>query len=283
MDETRHKRCAFVVSEAADLDPQVEFIEVGIGDDARSIAVLRRPGRTPGIFWLNGYRSEMTGSKASALDAFGAESGFAVTRLDYSGHGRSGGEFLKGTISRWLEEALAVFALTEGPQVVVGSSMGGWIALLLARELRRRGSDRVKALVLIAPAVDMTEELMLKGFSKKELKALRTTGLVEQPSEYSADPYPITAALIEDGRRHLMFGRGIDVGCPVTILQGGKDSDVPRDHALRLVQHLLTDPVTFTLIPDGDHRLSRPEDLEVLKAAVEREVTVPPGQLTLDL
>ncbi len=283
MDETRHKRCAFVVSEAADLDPQVEFIEVGIGDDARSIAVLRRPGRAPGVFWLNGYRSEMTGSKASALDAFGAESGFAVTRLDYSGHGRSGGEFLMGTISRWLEEALAVFALTEGPQVVVGSSMGGWIALLLARELRRRGSDRVKALVLIAPAVDMTEELMLKGFSKKELKALRTTGLVEQPSEYSADPYPITAALIEDGRRHLMFGRGIDVGCPVTILQGGKDPDVPRDHALRLVQHLLTDPVTFTLIPDGDHRLSRPEDLEVLKAAVEREVTVPPEQLTLDL
>ena len=261
----------------------VEFLEVGEGAAARRIAMLRRPGRAPGIFWLGGYRSDMTGSKAMALDAFGAERGLAVTRLDYSGHGQSGGDFLDGTISRWLEEALAVFALTEGPQVIVGSSMGGWLALLLARHLRRMGSDRVKALVLIAPAVDMTEELMLKGFSKKELKALKEKGLGEQPSEYSADPYPITARLIEDGRQHLMFGRGIDVGCPVTILQGGKDPDVPRDHALKLVQHLLTDPVTFTLVPDGDHRLSRPEDLEVFRAAVERETTVPPQQLALDI
>lgn len=265
------------------MDPEVEFIEVGVGADARRIATLRRPGRTPGIFWLNGYRSDMGGSKATALDAFGAARGTAVTRLDYSGHGLSGGDFLKGTISRWLEEALAVFALTEGPQVVVGSSMGGWIGLLLARELRRQGGDRVKALVLIAPAVDMTQELMLKGLSKKELKALREKGLVEQPSEYSADPYPITAMLIEDGKRHLMFGRGIDIGAPVTILQGGRDPDVPREHAMRLVQHLLTDPVTFTLVPDGDHRLSRPEDLELLKAAVERELAVPPEQLTLDI
>jgi pimeloyl-ACP methyl ester carboxylesterase len=260
-----------------------EYLEVGSGTESRRIATLRRPGKAPGIFWLGGYRSEMTGAKATALDDFGAEHGLAVTRLDYSGHGQSGGDFLEGTISRWLEESLAVVALTEGPQVVVGSSMGGWLAVLLARHMHRLGSDRVKALVLIAPAVDMTEELMLKGFSKKELKALREKGVVEQPSEYSPDPYPITARLIEDGRRHLMFGRGIDVGCPVTILQGGKDPDVPRDHALKLVQHLLTDPVTFTLVPDGDHRLSRPEDLELLKAAVEREITVPPEQLTLDL
>jgi pimeloyl-ACP methyl ester carboxylesterase len=161
--------------------------------------------------------------------------------------------------------------------------MGGWIALFLARALAASAPGRVKAMVLIAPAVDMTEELMLKGFSKKELKALRETGLVEQPSEYSSDPYPITAGLIEDGKRHLLFGRGIDVGCPVTILQGGKDPDVPRDHALKLVQHLLTDPVTFTLVPDGDHRLSRPEDLDLLKATVRREVTVPPEQLALEL
>ncbi len=260
-----------------------EYLDVGEGAESRRIAMLRRPGKAPGIFWLGGYRSEMTGSKAMALDALGAERGFAVTRLDYSGHGQSDGDFLDGTISRWLEEALAVFALTEGPQVVVGSSMGGWLALLLARHLHRQGSDRVKALVLISPAVDMTEELMLKGFSKKELKALRERGLVEQPSEYSSDPYPITAGLIEDGKQHLMFGRGIDVGCPVTILQGGKDPDVPRDHALKLVQHLLTDPVTFTLVPDGDHRLSRPEDLALLVAAVEREIAVPPEQLALDL
>ncbi len=261
----------------------VEFVEVGEGGEARRIATLRRPGRSPGIFWLGGYRSEMTGSKASALDAFGAERGLAVTRLDYSGHGQSGGAFHDGTISRWLEESLAVFALTEGPQVVVGSSMGGWLAVLLARHLLREGAGRVKALILIAPAIDMTEELMLRRFSKKELKALREKGVVEQPSEYSADPYPITARLIEDGKRHLLFGRGIDVGVPVTILQGGKDPDVPRDHALKLVQHLLTDPVTFTLVPDGDHRLSREQDLDLLRAAVEREVFVPPEQLTLAL
>lgn len=261
----------------------VEYVEVGDGAEMRRIATLRRPGRAPGIFWLGGYRSEMTGLKAEALDALGADKGLAVTRLDYSGHGQSGGDFLDGTISRWLEEALAVFALTHGPQVVVGSSMGGWLALLLARELRRQGGDRVKALILIAPAVDMTEELMLQQFTNKELKALKDTGLVEQPSQYSAEPYPITAKLIEDGKRHLMFGKGIDVGCPVTILQGGKDPDVPRDHALKLVQHLLTDPVTFTLVPDGDHRLSREQDLELLRAAVEREVTAPPEQLVLEL
>ena len=237
----------------------------------------------PGIFWLGGYRSDMLGAKAGALDQLGEELGLAVTRFDYSGHGQSGGDFLDGTISRWLEEALAVFALTTGPQVVVGSSMGGWLAVLLARALRLSEPGRVKALVLIAPAVDMTEELMLKQFSKKEMKALRDKGVVEQPSEYSADPYPITAKLIEDGKHHLLFGRGIDLGCPVTILQGGKDPDVPRDHALKLVQHLLTDPVTFTLVPDGDHRLSRPEDLDLLKDAVRREVVVPPEQLMLEL
>lgn len=148
-------------------EPATEYLEVGTGTDSRRIAMLRRPGKAPGIFWLGGYRSEMTGSKATALDDFGSTHGLAVTRLDYSGHGQSGGDFLDGTISRWLEESLAVFALTDGPQVVVGSSMGGWLALLLARHMHRLGSDRVKALVLIAPAVDMTEELMMKGFSKR--------------------------------------------------------------------------------------------------------------------
>lgn len=264
-------------------DADLSQLEIGSGPDARRIAVLRRAGAAPGLFWLGGYRSEMTGSKAMALDAFGAERGLAVTRFDYSGHGQSGGDFLSGTISRWLEETLAVFATTNGPQVVIGSSMGGWLALLAARELNRQGSGRVKALILIAPAVDMTEELMLKGFSKKEMKALQQKGLVEQPSEYASDPYPITARLIEDGRRHLLFGRGIDVGAPVTILQGGRDPDVPREHAMKLVQHLLTDPVTFTLVPDGDHRLSREQDLALLRAAVARAVDTPPEQLRLEL
>lgn len=263
--------------------PETTFVEVGEAVESRSIAMLARPGKAPGIFWLSGYRSDMLGSKASVLDELGAELGLAVTRFDYSGHGQSGGDFLDGTISRWLEEALAVFALTTGPQIVVGSSMGGWIAVLLARAMALREPGRVKALVLIAPAVDMTTELLPKKLSKKEQKTLRETGIVLRPSQYSAEPYPYTLKLLEDGNRHLLFGRGIDVGCPVTILQGGKDPDVPRDHALKLVQHLLTDPVTFTLIPDGDHRLSRPEDLELLKAAVRREAIVPPEQLALEL
>ncbi len=271
--------------ESVNVEPALEYLDVGEGDAARRIAMLRRPGRSPGIFWLNGYRSDMGGTKATALDAFGAEKGLAVTRFDHSGNGLSGGDFLDGTVSRWLEESLAVFATTSGPQVIVGSSLGGWLALLLARELRRRGeATRVKALVLIAPAVDATAELMTKRMTKAEQAALKRDGVVQRPSKYSDAPYPYTARLIEDGNQHhLMFGRGIDVGAPVIILQGGKDPDVPREHAMRLVQHLLTDPVTFTLIPDGDHRLSRPEDLDLLKAAVEREITVPPEQLTLAL
>lgn len=248
-----------------------ERVAVADGAAEREIALLRRPGAAPGLFWLGGYRSDMAGGKATALDAFGAAQGLAVTRFDYSGHGQSGGDFLEGTISRWLDEALAVFATTSGPQVVIGSSMGGWLALLLNRALRQRGDERVKALILIAPAVDMTEDLMWADFTRKERKALQTDGVVHQPSDYG-DPYPITRDLIEDGKRHLLFGRGIVTDCPVTILQGGQDKDVPREHAMKLVQHLLTDPVTFTLVPDGDHRLSRDEDLRLLERAVAKAV-----------
>lgn len=260
-----------------------ERISVGDGDSAREIAILRRPGTAPGLFWLGGFRSEMGGSKASALDAYGAARGLAVTRFDYSGHGQSGGDFMAGTISRWLEEALAVFATTRGPQVVVGSSMGGWLALLLTRALAARGEDRVRSLILIAPAVDMTEDLMRATFTKREQKELRETGVVLQPSDYGG-PYPITAGLLADGEKHLMFGKGIVTGCPATILQGGADKDVPREHAMKLVQHLLTDPVTFTLVPDGDHRLSRDEDLRLLERTLDRAVdeAVPP-QLALDV
>ena len=251
---------------------EIEFLGlgVGIGEAVRTIAVERRGGAAPGIFWLGGYKSDMTGGKAMALDRFGAKRGLAVTRFDYSGHGRSGGEFLEGTIGRWLEEALAAFALTDGPQIVVGSSMGGWLALLLNRALRNAGVFRVKALVLVAPAVDMTEDLMRKTFTKEEVRSLTERGIVEQPSGYSQEPYAITRALIEDGEKHLLFGKGIETGCPVTILQGGRDGDVPQEHALKLVAHLLHDPVTLTLIPDGDHRLNRDEDLQRLEAAVER-------------
>lgn len=244
-------------------------IPVGAGPAAREIAVARREGRGPGIFWLGGFRSDMEGSKALALDALGAEQGLSVTRFDYSGHGVSGGAFADGTISRWLEEAEAVLATTEGPQIIVGSSMGGWLALLLARALLARG-QKAHGLVLVAPAPDMTHELMLPGFTPAEHEALHNDGFIEQPSAYSEEPYRITRALIEDGARHLLFGSVIETGCPVTILQGGQDPDVPPSHAIKLVTHMLHDPVTLTLIPDGDHRLSREEDLARLRDAVLR-------------
>jgi pimeloyl-ACP methyl ester carboxylesterase len=253
-----------------DIERQTLF--VGDGTPPRAIVVERRNGFPPGLFWLGGFRSDMSGNKAMALDRFGEARGLAVTRFDYSGHGQSGGTYSEGTISQWLEEALEVFALTEGPQVVIGSSMGGWLALLLAKALRARGEQRIKAMILIAPAVDMTEDLMRAKFTKKELKSLKERGFVEQASDYAAEPDVLTAALIEDGAKHLLFGKPIEPGCAVTILQGGRDKEVPKEHALKLLQHLLSDPVTFTLIPDGDHRLSRDEDLKVLEKALERAV-----------
>ncbi|MHA6730085.1 alpha/beta hydrolase [Devosia sp. A369] len=246
-------------------------IPVGTGAAARDIAVEQRDGRGPGLFWLGGFRSDMAGSKALALDALGAQHGLAVTRFDYSGHGISGGDFNHGTISRWLEEAEAVLATTSGPHIIVGSSMGGWLALLLARALLARGS-KAHGVVLIAPAPDMTHELMLPDFTPAEHESLQNNGYVDQPSAYSDTPYRITRALIEDGANHLLFGGVIETGCPVTILQGGQDPDVPQAHAIRLVTHMLHDPVTLTLIPDGDHRLSRDEDLERMQDAVLRLV-----------
>lgn len=246
-------------------------LTVGDGAAARDIAVEQRDGAGPGLFWLGGFRSDMMGGKAMALDALGAERGLSVTRFDYSGHGISGGDFNHGTISRWLEEAEAVLATASGPQIIIGSSMGGWLALLLARALLRRGA-RAHGLVLIAPAPDMTHELMLPGFSPEEHESLHNDGYVDQPSQYSDTPYRITRALLEDGRQHLLFGGVIETGCTVTILQGGKDPDVPQAHAIKLVTHILHDPVTLTLIPDGDHRLSREEDLDRLRDAVMRLV-----------
>lgn len=246
-----------------------ESILVGGGVAQRDIAILHRDGSQPGLLWLGGFKSDMVGSKAEAVDALGGELGLEVTRFDYSGHGASSGAFLEGSISLWLEEALAVFATTKGPQIVIGSSMGGWLALLLNKALRAKGDKRVAGLVLIAPAVDMTEDLMRASFTEKELEDLQTKGRVEQPSDYSDEPYILTEKLIADGAQHLLFGNGsIVTGCPVHILQGGNDTDVPPAHALKLVSHLTRDPVTFTLIPDGDHRLSRDADLAKLGATI---------------
>ncbi|MFG1294343.1 MULTISPECIES: alpha/beta hydrolase [Xanthobacter] len=235
----------------------------------RDIAVRAIPGDAPGVFWLGGFKSDMTGTKAERLAALAAERSHAYVRFDYSGHGASGGAFEEGTISRWLEEALAVFdGATAGEQVVVGSSMGGWLALLLARALAARGETRLKALVLVAPAPDFTETLMWSRFPAEVQSEITVNGRFLKPTPYGDEPYVITRTLIEDGRSHLILGAPFAVGCPVRILQGAKDEDVPWEHAMRLVTCLAEDDVVFSLIKDGDHRLSRPEDLERLAQVV---------------
>ena len=251
--------------------PMLQFVNVATGDAARRIAVRVRPGKGPAVLWLGGFRSDMRATKAEALDGWAERSGRAFLRFDYSGHGESGGLFEEGTLSRWLDDTLAVIGgFAAGPLVLVGSSMGGWLALLATRELlKRKAAARPAGLVLIAPAVDFTERLMWDRFAPAVQQAILQDGVYLQPSAYSPDPYPITRALIEDGRRHLLFGGMIATGCPVHILQGMQDPDVPWSHALELVEHLPGDSVSMTLIKDGDHRLSRDEDLQRLIAAVE--------------
>ena len=246
-----------------------------IESPARTIAVRAREGKrndkSPGLFWLGGFKSDMKGTKAEALDAWAETQGRACVRFDYSGHGESGGEFTEGTIGRWLEEGLAVYTrFAQGPQVVIGSSMGGWLALLMAARLRAvKESAPLTGMVLIAPAVDFTEELMWKSFPDAIKREIENKGSWMRPSQYSEAPYPITRRLIEDGRKHLLMDGLIETGCPVHILQGVQDPDVPWRHAVELVSRFARDDVVLTLIKDGDHRLSRPEDIERLISAVK--------------
>ena len=249
----------------------LKFLNVGTGIAARRIAVRAREGAAPGLFWLGGFKSDMKGTKAQALDLWARDHGRAMTRFDYSGHGESEGDFIDGTVGRWLEEGMAVFdACCRGPQVVIGSSMGGWLALLLARELARRAQadPSLASLVLIAPAVDFTEELMWKRFPPEVKREIEQTGVWARPSQYSDQPYLITRGLIEEGRSHLLLENMIETGCPVRILQGVQDPDVPWQHAVELSSRFAQDDVVLTLVKDGDHRLSRPEDIERLIAAV---------------
>jgi pimeloyl-ACP methyl ester carboxylesterase len=253
-------------------DNGLKFLEIGAGTERRSIAVRDRAGAAPGLFWLSGYKSDMKGTKAAALAHWAEQAGRACIRFDYSGHGESGGDFSDGTIGRWLADALAVFdACCRDPQILVGSSMGGWLALLMVRALRARrqaGPASVAGLVLVAPAVDFTEELMWKRFTPAIKRELEEKGFWARPSEYSAEPYLVTRQLIEEGRNHLLLAGMIETGCPVRILQGVEDSDVPWRHAVELVSRLASDDVVLTLVKDGDHRLSRPEDIERLIRAV---------------
>ena len=248
---------------------------ISVGDEisARDIAILYRPGKSQdatALVWLGGYRSDMTGTKALEMDALAAEHGLAAIRFDYSGHGASGGAFRDGTISRWLEETIAVLQHIKPKSIVlVGSSMGGWIALRLVQELsKQKRSPKVQAMVLIAPAPDFTFELIEPKLTEAERQSLAERGYFEEPSDYSPEPNIYTRALMEDGSRNRVMTGIIETGCPVHILQGMADPDVPFGHALKLVEFLPGDDVVLTLIRDGDHRLSRPQDLEKLKAVI---------------
>jgi pimeloyl-ACP methyl ester carboxylesterase len=248
------------------MSSDLSFMTVGAEPNQRRIAVRKRAGVSPGLFWLGGFSSDMKGTKAQALDDWAAQHGRALVRFDYSGHGESSGNFDDGTIGAWLEEAVAVFTThCHGPQIIVGSSMGGWLALLLIRELVRCNaiarSPPIVGLALIAPAVDFTEELVWKRCPPAVRCDLETKGAWFKPSQYGEEPLRITRRLIEEGRRHLLLGGLIEAGCPVRILQGVKDPDVPWQHAVDVVARLAQDDVILTLVKDGDHRLSRPEDI----------------------
>lgn len=221
----------------------------------------------PGFVWLSGFRSDMTGTKAQAMVEEATALGAASLRFDYSGHGASGGQFVDGTISRWVDEALAVLDHhTDGPQILVGSSMGAWIALRVMEELQKRGAAmKIAALLLIAPAPDFTTLLMEPAFNEDQRAQMATHGYIEEPTPYSDDPNIITAALIEDGRTNSVMDKDLRLGVPVHILQGTDDPDVPMAHAQKLAQSLPHDDVVLTLVKGGDHRLSRDEDIALLR------------------
>ncbi len=249
--------------------PVPQFLSRDDAPGPRRVAFLKQDGVGPCVVWLGGFRSDMRATKAEALAGWAAAKGRAFLRFDYTGHGESEGAFDAATISVWLADALAVVAAQGGERpLLVGSSMGGWLALLAARALKAQGAP-LSGLVLIAPAVDFTAELMWAQFPQSIRDEIMATGRWLRPSAYSPEPYPITRALIEDGRRHLMFGAPIDPGCPVAILQGMQDPDVPWAHAMKLAEHLPSADVTMTLVKDGDHRLSREQDLALLVRTVE--------------
>lgn len=247
----------------------LQFLAVGAGTARRQIAVRRQPGCGPKVLWCGGFKSDMGGTKAVHLAEWAKAAGRAYVRFDYSGHGESQGRFEDGTIGRWAEEARAVLdAFCPDETVVVGSSMGGWIALLLARALLAE-PGRLKGLVLVAPAPDFTEDLMWPKLPPEGQRAVMEAGVWQVPSQYGEEPYAITRGLIEDGRNQLLLNAVVRTGCPVRVLQGMADPDVPWQHTMRLIERLAQDDAALTLVKDGDHRLSRPEDLALLVRAVE--------------
>jgi pimeloyl-ACP methyl ester carboxylesterase len=245
----------------------VERLARGSGE---TVAYRRRRGKAPGVVFLGGFMSGMTGTKAEALDRFCAVRRQAYVRFDYFGHGVSSGAFKDATVARWKDDALAVLdELTEGPQVLVGSSIGGWIMLLAA--LAR--PERIKALVGIAAAPDATEDLMWAELSEGQRAAMLRDGFLRLPSEYSPEGYIYTRALIEDGRRHLVMRAPIPLSCSVRLLHGLRDPDVPWRTSLALSEKLESTDVSVTLVKDGDHRLSTEADLALLMQTLEPLLT----------
>lgn len=220
----------------------------------------------PGIVWLGGFRSDMLGTKAQFLHDWALRQKRDFLRFDYSGHGDSEGAFTDGCIGDWFRDALTTFdALTQGPQILVGSSMGAWIATLLARAR----PDKLAGVIFIAPAPDFTERLMWPGFTDDQRETILRDGRMEQPSDYSDEPEIITRKLIEDGRNHLVMDEPVAINCPVHILQGMKDDAVPWQHAVEFSECLTSAQVITTLTKNGDHRLSEPEDLQRLADALD--------------
>jgi pimeloyl-ACP methyl ester carboxylesterase len=265
-------------------DREPQFLEVGDGPGRRRIAYRFADTEGAGslaLLWIPGFLSDMASIKALAVAEWARARGLPMLRFDYSGHGLSDGSMLQASIGDWLNEALAMLSLIgERRTIVIGSSMGGWIALLLARHLARTGgSERLAGLVLIAPAWDMTERLMWHRLPPAAKEAIEREGVYYEPSLYG-QPYPLTKRLIEEGRTHLIGEGLLDPRAPVRILQGMCDPDVPWGHALDLVDLLCGADVELTLIKDGDHRQSRPEDLRRLEATVVALVakveTMPP-------
>lgn len=235
-------------------------------DEGAEIAYHRLPGRAPGIIFLGGFASDMTGTKARALEAFAHARGHAFIRFDYQGHGQSSGRFEDGTIGQWTRDALAVLdGLSDGPQVLVGSSMGGWIMLLAA--LARR--ERVAGLVGIAAAPDFTEDLIWQTLDAEARRQIERDGLYRMPSD-EGEPLPLTRRLIEEGRSHLLLQGRIPLTCPVRLLQGMDDADVPWRWALKLQASLESEDVDAILLKGGDHRLSEPRALDRLRLELDR-------------
>ncbi|MEF2073889.1 alpha/beta hydrolase [Consotaella aegiceratis] len=246
------------------------FIEVGQGASHRRLAYRARAGKAPTLVWLGGFKSDMLGTKAERLVGFAAERDLGFCRFDYSGHGESSGRFEDGTISRWLEDARSVLdEVVHEPALLIGSSMGAWIALRLIQTLRAHsGGDKVAGLLLLAPAPDFTSRLIEPALNADQQRALDKQGFFAVPTEYGPEPTIYTRALIEDGRTNSVMTGLIETGCPVHIIQGMADPDVPYNHALDLVSHLPSESVVLTLVRDGDHRLSRDADLARMEQAV---------------